>query len=125
MTRHTYAALAIVAVVLGGSGVATLDALDNHEMLITFNQPVALPGVTLRAGTYVFEMPNFDQRQVVRVLSRDRGIVYLTALTVGVKRPPTLKPNQAITFAESGRNEPPRVSVWWPMSQSTGRQFFY
>ena len=125
MIRRTFAVVAIVAAILACSNVATLDALDRHDMFITFRQPVALPGVTLLPGTYIFEIPDIHQRHVVRVLSRNRSRLYLTALTTEVSRPATLRPNQAITFAEGRRDEPVRVSVWWPKDDLTGRQFAY
>ena len=41
---------------------------------LTFNKSVALPGVTLAAGSYTFELGDPGTLDVVRVSSRDRKL---------------------------------------------------
>src|SRR5580765_1785881 len=70
MSKLRLAAAALVAIgtlTLAGSLNATPIAHTNY---ITFSAPVALPGVSLPAGTYLFETP-LDQASldVVRVKS--------------------------------------------------------
>ena len=56
--------------------------------MVTFNQPVVLPGAELRAGTYIFELANpHVNLDLVRVSSRDRSKVYLTTCTRIIERP--------------------------------------
>jgi hypothetical protein len=94
-------------------------------MFVTFNRPVALPGVALGTGTYIFELPEATgDHNLVRVLSKDRSIVYLTAFTATVDRPAGMKPTQVISFAESASNRPVPIAVWWP-EHSAGREFVY
>src|SRR5262252_699001 len=70
---------------------------DNRTAFLTFNRPVALPGVALGSGTYIFEMVNPTVSfGVVRVLSRDRKIVYLTAFTNEVSRPHNMPRDQHV-----------------------------
>ena len=45
----------LVALVCGLSSPATAYTLDRRT-LFTFNQPIALPGMTLPAGTYTFRL---------------------------------------------------------------------
>lgn len=53
-------------------GVGRFDQLS----YMTFSQPVALPGVTVPAGEYIFRLPNRDTaRMVLQVLSKDRSQV--------------------------------------------------
>src|SRR5262245_10320402 len=94
--------LALLGVVVSlGAGVTSSRALplDNRMMYIGFSKPVALPGVELNAGTYVFELatPTSDS-SLVRVLSQDRKKIYLTAFTTRVDRPRTLREGQVVTF---------------------------
>jgi hypothetical protein len=118
---------ALAVVLLGVATAVPTGARANatHTMYVTFSGPVALPGVTLGIGTYIFEIPeaNGDHR-LVRVSSKDRRIVYLTAFTAMVDRPEGLKRDRVISFAESVQNAPPRVAVWWP-EDSSGREFIY
>src|SRR5689334_17713043 len=59
----------------------------NRTTFFTFSRSVQIPGAALPAGTYLFELadPNHSL-DVVRVLSKDRKRVYLTAFTRPVER---------------------------------------
>lgn len=93
---------------------------------LTFSQPVALPGVTLGSGTYIFEIANPDtSANVVRVMSRDRSIAYFMGFTRPVERPDGMKHDQRVSLGESAAGVAPHITVWWPQLESTGRQFVY
>src|SRR5262245_60654839 len=103
MTRRKMLAAVAGVALLGLSAPATRaheNANDLDRMTyVTFSRPVALPGVALGAGTYIFELPDpIDAWSVVRVSSQDRRTVYLTAFTRVVDRPKGLRPNQVISF---------------------------
>ena len=118
---------ALAAIVLGLATAVSIGASvsDNHTMYLTFSRPVALPGVALGSGTYIFEMPEpLGAHNLVRVLSRDRKIVYLTAFTNPVERPNGLPRDQRISFKEAAPSRPLPIAVWWP-ENSTGREFVY
>jgi hypothetical protein len=117
---------ALGVVILGLATTVSIGAgvNDNDTMYVSFNQPVALPGVSLGSGTYVFERLDIHAHSVVRVLSRDRKIVHFTAFTYEVNRPAGLKRNQVISFAEASPNVPQPIAIWWP-EDSPGRQFIY
>jgi hypothetical protein len=113
---------------LGLSTVAPTGAASNvtHVAYLTFSRPVQLPGVVLNAGTYVFEQPNpLGAWDFVRVSSRDRKIVYLTAYTRRVERPRGVPADQMVSFGESRANTPRPIVAWWPIDQSLGHQFVY
>src|SRR5438876_445463 len=79
-------------VILGSNGVNRL----------TFSGPVGLPGVTLPAGTYVFELPEPKAvPNLVRVSSKDRSLVYLTAFTLQIERPEGLPDDRLVSFGEA------------------------
>jgi hypothetical protein len=112
------AGLAATAPIHAGSEMSRMQYL-------TFSQPVALPGVALRAGTYIFEMPSADSSpDVVRVMSRDRKTVYFTAFTRSVDRPSEIPMTQFITTREAAADQPAAIAVWWSDAR-TGRQFIY
>jgi hypothetical protein len=103
----------------GAKGDAT------HTTYLTFSGPVALPGVSLGTGTYIFEIPEATaDHSLVRVSSKDRRIVYLTAFTHLVQRPAGLKRDRAVSFAEGAPGRPQPIAVWWPEG-SAGREFIY
>lgn len=66
-------AIALLTIVAGAASAQPVD----KRTLFTFNQPVALPGVTLPASTYLFRLANPDTSQnVAHVLSADGKKAY-------------------------------------------------
>jgi hypothetical protein len=117
--------LALTAVGLATTASVQADIDARHTEYLTFSRPVALPGVTLRSGTYIFELANPDgAHDVVRVLSRDRKIVYLTAYTYPVSRPEVLPLTQFVSFHEAGADDSLPIAVWWS-DNLAGREFIY
>jgi hypothetical protein len=51
--------------------------------------------------------------------------VYLTAFTRIVERPRGLRHGQVVSFGEASPSAPQPIKVWWPTSDSTGREFIY
>lgn len=93
---------------------------------VTFNRPIAFPGVVLGAGTYLFEVPETSSgsRQVVRVWNRSGTEVYGTFLTIPTSRM-TPTESTAITFRERGRRSPWAVSTWYYPGDRDGHLFVY
>ena len=93
---------------------------------LTFRAPVGLPGVTLPAGTYVFEMANPNgSRDVVTVESRNRSKHYFMGFTREVRRPAGLSVNQTIVFGEGPPGVPTQITAWYPIGEAAGREFLY
>ena len=93
---------------------------------LTFNRSVRLPGVTLGAGTYVFELADsYNAAGVVRVLSRDRQTSYFMGFTHATERPRGLRLDASVSFGESAGGVAPPITAWWPIGERTGRQFIY
>jgi hypothetical protein len=127
MRAHTIRLTALTAIVLGLMAATPMQAngVCEHTQYLTFSRPVALPGVTLHSGTYIFEMPDPNAaHDVVRVMSRDRKIVYLTAFTLEVDRPASVPPTQIVSLHEAAADGAMPVEVWWS-GTTTGRQFIY
>jgi hypothetical protein len=131
MTRRSLLAVVAGVVLAGLTAPGVTRARENANdldrmMFVKFTRPVALPGVGLGAGTYIFELPDpIDAWNVVRVTSQDRRTVYLTAFTRIVDRPRGLRPDQVISFGEAPPTTPQPIRVWWPTGESTGREFIY
>jgi len=126
MNRRLF--LAIGGVLFAFASAAPVIGFGNagHTTFLTFNVPVALPGVTLPAGTYRFERVNPDSSvDLVRVMSRDRTKTYLTRVTIGAERPRDMAPNRQIVFAEVKAGEAPRIAAWYPLDSNRGHVFIY
>jgi len=126
MSKLRLAAAALVAIgtlALAGSLNATTLAHTNY---ITVSAPIALPGVSLPAGTYIFEVPlEPASLDVVRVKSRDGRRVYLSAFTQTVDRPVGHAATAAIVFGEAREGAPAPVTIWFPVGERIGHRFIY
>ena len=132
MTRHTgspitrrcvslaaAAALAITTVTIGRA--AEPGARVN---VLTFSQPVALPGTSLPAGSYVFEVANpASSADVVRVRIRGTGLPVFAGFTRRVARPH--HHTQPVTFGEARRGEPVPILAWSPGGLASTYEFMY
>ena len=129
--KSLFTLCAVAALVMGttlsGSSVGTegWDPLT-HVNYLTFNRPVALPGVVLPAGAYTFEAgPGGRSRDIVMVMSRDgRGRLYL-GFTREVRRPAGMPVNGTISFGEAPADQPVPIAAWFPIGQESGHQFLY
>jgi hypothetical protein len=115
--------LALVGLVAARPGDANVDSERTTEL--TFSKPIALPGVTLGAGTYIFERAApLSAIDVVRVSSRDRRSVYFMGFTQLVEKPRGA--TSPITFGEApAAGAPVPVREWYPTGTSTGHRFIY
>jgi len=120
--KSTAAAIGAAAVLLGVSSHARANVSDTTYL--TFNQAVSLPGVRLPAGTYIFERADENTPDIVRVMSRDRRTVYLTAFTTSIRRPQNLS-GAVVLLGEVARGATPEVRAWFPTGDVVGHQFNY
>jgi hypothetical protein len=120
--------------IICGSAVALLCALTlvpsavanaDRTTYLTFSQAVRLPGVSLDAGTYIFERADPSSAHLVRVLSRDRKKSYFLGFTYLVDRPLGMREDAMVTLGETSPDAPPPVVAWWPIGERTGHEFIY
>ena len=107
LLRKTAAAIYAAAVIFASSDAILAGTSPKRTAYLTFSGRFALPGISLSAGTYVFERADADISNLVRVASPDRKHIYLTALTTVVARPKGTSGNRQISFAEVSRGIPP------------------
>ena len=129
MTRNMLKTIAGVVFmgVLATSSIGAAMLVDTKQTTyFTFNRAVALPGVALGPGTYIFELATPDSaRNLVRVMSRDRSKVYLTAFTRVIERSPSRNLDATIVLGESTVKSPAPIREWYPAGERSGRQFIY
>jgi len=115
---------AIVALVVPAT--ATPQELNtNQRTLFTFSAPVQLPGVTLPAGKYQFQLANsLANRHIVQVYNADGSKMITTILAIAAQR--TDVPNDPeIRFFETPADMPPAIQTWWFPGTKTGHEFIY
>lgn len=117
----TACSAAIVVLVMTASG----DAWASRTNHLTFTGPVALPGVTLARGTYIFEMASPTSLDVVRVLSRDRSKVHFMGLTTPIQRPASMPADRLVSLGEAPAGTAAPITAWYPLGHSTGNKFIY
>ena len=117
---------ASVLVVLVHAMASGADAMTSDKRTyFTFNQSVALPGVTLPAGTYMFRLADPDtSRRVIQVSDKDGTQSYALLLTMPAYRNRVAKDSE-IRFLETPAGAPRAIDAWWYMGDSTGYEFIY
>jgi hypothetical protein len=101
---------------------ASAMALGNHENRLTFNRPVALPGVVLPAGSYSFDT-HWDNPNVVIVRNKERSKVFYQGFTTPVPRPAGMSLNTTVTLGEVKATEVPPITAWYEIGQPIGHAF--
>jgi hypothetical protein len=119
---------AVLMVVAATASTGAWVGSPEQTTYLTFNQRVALPGVELAPGTYIFEVANpnpLTSAAVVRVSSRDRSKHFLMAYTRTIDRPAGLPADRLVSFGEAPRGEAPPIRAWFPEGANEGHEFIY
>ena len=96
----------------------------SHQNRLTFNRPVALPGVVLPAGTYSFDVAENTLDVVVVRNSAGTRVLYMGFTTL-LQRPAGMSRNTAVTIGEAPANQAPPITRWYEIGQSIGHEFRY
>jgi hypothetical protein len=96
----------------------------NQATLFTFNQPVQIPGRVLPAGTYLFEIINNFNHEIVRISNADRTNV-IAVIQARPTRQKGLSGKAAIVLAERGTSQPDAIVAWTYPGRVEGHQFLY
>jgi hypothetical protein len=108
-------------------GLATGAHADEWNKLtyLTFSGPVNMPGITLPAGTYRFElMDPVDSRRVIRVSDKEGTKNYGIFLSISDQK---LQPsdNAVVMFKEMPAGSPQAIRAWFYPGETTGYEFVY
>jgi LPXTG-motif cell wall-anchored protein len=121
LTAGVFAAIALVI----PAAAAPQELNTNQRTFFTFSAPVQLPGATLQAGKYQFQLANSaSNRHIVQVYNADGSKMITTILAIAAQRNDV--PNDAeIRFFETPANMPPAIQTWWFPGTRTGHEFIY
>ena len=115
-------AAAALALVTAGSVMAFG---VNHQNKLTFNRPVALPGVVLPAGTYSFDVGTDTALDVVVVRNMRGNKVLYTGFTTRADRPAGMPWDTSIVVGEAPRNQASPITTWYEIGRVMGHEFRY
>ncbi len=116
----------VCAALLLGATLASAQSPDtNNSTIVTFSAPVSLPGVTLPAGSYLFQLADSKvNRNIVQVFAKDRSKIFATILAVPAERNEPAD-ETVITFNESPANSAPAIRYWYYPGDKRGQEFAY
>jgi hypothetical protein len=93
---------------------------STRDHFLTFDAPVAIPGVTLSPGAYIFR--RMSDMNVVQILSADRHHVYAMYNMWPAYRA-KVTDRDAILFGESAPGAPKPILSWFRSDESLGYSF--
>jgi hypothetical protein len=106
------------------AGMATAATVEKRTTF-TFNTPVAVPGVTLPAGSYVFRLADpINAHDVVQVLSADGRTPYAMFFALPEWRA-TAPAEPELRFMETAADMPRAIRTWWYPGETIGFEFLY
>ena len=95
-------------------------AADTNETLVTFHQPIGIPGIVLPSGSYLFKATG----PVVQVFDADQDTLFATLLTVPAYREDSSdKPEFELEERVAGA--PKAIDAWYFKGGSIGGEFVY
>jgi hypothetical protein len=115
----------VTLLMIGIAAGARADTAFSKRTVVTFNQPVEIPGQILPSGTYTIELyESFGNRHIVRIYNADRSKLIATVLAI---------PNQRLTptgdnvmkFTERPGNAPDALKAWFYPGNNFGQEFVY
>jgi len=126
MRRITAGMSAACAAVLLTGTLATAQELNTDKStFVTFSAPVALPGITLPAGDYLFKLLNSQaNRNIVQVYDRGRTKLFTTIIAMPAQRT-EITGETVITFREAPANAAPALRYWYFPGDRIGQEFAY
>ena len=97
----------------------------NKKTVLTFSQPVEIPGQILPAGTYTFVLLDSPaDRHIVQIFNADGSQIITTVLAINNYR---LKPtgDTVVKFAERSGDNPEALKAWFYPGDNFGQEFVY
>jgi hypothetical protein len=119
-SRIVLAGAAVMAIVVAASAHAWAD----HTNYLTFNAPIALPGVTLPAGTYTFRTPTDTDPNIVQVMNRAGNKSYYMGITHPAVRP-RAGTEMLVMVGEAPKGQARPIQAWFPLGERDGHAFIF
>jgi hypothetical protein len=117
--------IGLMVSVLGFMSAAVHADEWNKQTVLTFSQPVELPGHVLPAGTYMFKLADTQgDRHIVQVFNADGSQLIATLVTIPDYRLTTTD-QTVIKFREVSVGAPEAIRAWFYPGNSIGQEFVY
>ncbi|MGA8144572.1 MAG: hypothetical protein WB987_11840 [Candidatus Acidiferrales bacterium] len=119
--------LAVAALSLLGAVLPSSVRADdwNKKTVMTFSQPIEIPGQILPAGTYTFKLLDSpSDRHIVQIFNADGSQIIATILAINDYR---LHPtgDTVVKFAERPGDAPEALKAWFYPGDNFGQEFVY
>ena len=125
MIRSTINRIAMLTAVMVVVSVIPAAAQWNQRTTLSFSGPVKVPGTTLPAGSYVFEMVDPTSMQhVVKIASKDGSQVYTVTHAVPMRRPEATE-DLVVMFNPTEPGMAPALKGWYAPGSRTGHELLY
>ena len=116
--------LAASLMIAAAPSTAAAQTYDNRTVL-TFSQPIEVPGRILPAGTYTFQLADsLSDRHIVQVFNADGSQIITTILAINNYRMQATD-KTVVTFNESVRGAPEAIRAWFYPGNNFGQEFVY
>ena len=94
---------------------------STQEHHLTFSGPVALPGVALAPGTYIFRRPASN----ILLVTNAKRQPYAMISTVAALRTSPTNRYEVVLGEPVAEGSPRRIEAWFAPGDSTGQQLIY
>jgi len=124
--KFLISAAMVTAVAWGSAGAAQAQTTNPDRVVyFTFSQPVTIPGATLPAGRYRFQiLQSFSDRGILRIDSPDGSKHFGTLLALPATRIDSA-PSPELRFLETASGAPPAIGSYWITGTGAGWEFVY
>lgn len=117
-----------IATLLSGALFLSVPAFSgewNKKTVLTFDQPLEVPGVVLPAGQYVFKLADSQaNRHIVQVFNATEDKIFATILAIPRYRM-TPADKTVILFEERRADQPQAIHAWFYPGANFGQEFVY
>src|SRR5205814_9043576 len=97
----------------------------DKKTVLTFRQPVEIPGHVLPAGTYAFRVADsMSDRHIVQIFNADESQIIATVMAVPDTRL-TSTDKTVIKFGEVPAGSPEAIRAWFYPGNTVGEAFVY
>src|SRR5579864_7862252 len=97
----------------------------NKKTVVTFNQPIEIPGKALPTGTYTFQLlDTISYRHVVQIWNEDGTELITTILAIPNYRLETTGETM-MNFRERPGDSPSALRAWFYPGERCGHEFVY
>jgi hypothetical protein len=97
----------------------------NKQTVLTFNEPVEIPGQVLPAGTYIFKLVDSQSdRNIVQVFTEDQQHLLATIMAIPDYREEPAD-RTVVTFEERTSGSPEALHSWFYPGDTDGFEFVY